>query len=171
VRCNFRLTRLRLEASRSLVRILPNPVLEHPDQGDTLTCQRRASKVARCLGDVGVAVVVTTMFGAGVLLALSPQSPPGIETLLFGDILGPTDADLVSAAILAVLVVRQRDQGAMAILLLLLLVAPPGWAMANAWPATFIAVELAWLAWLLLRGREIHRKFPSLPTNKAQGVW
>jgi hypothetical protein len=53
VRCNFRLTRLRLEASRSLVRILPNPVLEHPDQGDTLTCQRRASKVARCLGDVG----------------------------------------------------------------------------------------------------------------------
>jgi ABC-type Mn2+/Zn2+ transport system permease subunit len=54
--------------------------------------------------DVGVAVVVTTMFGAGVLLALSPQSPPGIETLLFGDILGPTDADLASAAILAVLV-------------------------------------------------------------------
>ena len=38
--------------------------------------------------DVAVAVVVTTMFGAGALLALSPASPPGIENLLFGDILG-----------------------------------------------------------------------------------
>lgn len=52
--------------------------------------------------DVGVAVVVTTMFGFGVLLALSPQSPPGIETLLFGDILGPSDGDLISAAALVV---------------------------------------------------------------------
>ena len=50
--------------------------------------------------DVGIAVVVTTMFGLGVLLALSPESPPGIETLLFGDILGPSDADLISAAVL-----------------------------------------------------------------------
>jgi ABC-type Mn2+/Zn2+ transport system permease subunit len=48
--------------------------------------------------DVGVAVIVTTMFGLGVLLALSPSSPPGIETLLFGDILGPSDGDLISAA-------------------------------------------------------------------------
>jgi ABC-type Mn2+/Zn2+ transport system permease subunit len=54
--------------------------------------------------DVGVAIVVTTMFGLGVLLALSPDSPPGIESLLFGDILGPTDADLVSAAALVVVV-------------------------------------------------------------------
>ena len=51
--------------------------------------------------DVGVAVVVTTMFGLGVLLALSPDSPPGVETLLFGDILGPTDADLAAAGALA----------------------------------------------------------------------
>ena len=43
-------------------------------------------------------VVVTTMFGLGVLLALSPDSPPGIEALLFGDILGPSDADLAAAA-------------------------------------------------------------------------
>jgi len=54
--------------------------------------------------DVGVAVVVTTMFGLGVLLALSPDSPPGIESLLFGDILGPGDADLIAAAVLAALV-------------------------------------------------------------------
>jgi ABC-type Mn2+/Zn2+ transport system permease subunit len=63
--------------------------------------------VARLPGvsrDVGVAVVVTTMFGLGVLLALSPSSPPGIETLLFGDILGPSDTDLASALALVVLV-------------------------------------------------------------------
>jgi ABC-type Mn2+/Zn2+ transport system permease subunit len=54
--------------------------------------------------DVAVAVVVTTMFGLGALLALSPDSPPGIESLLFGDILGPTDGDLAGAAVLAVLV-------------------------------------------------------------------
>jgi ABC-type Mn2+/Zn2+ transport system permease subunit len=51
--------------------------------------------------DIAVAVVVTTMFGLGVLLALSPQSPPGVEALLFGDILGPSDTDLASAAVLA----------------------------------------------------------------------
>jgi len=54
--------------------------------------------------DVGVAVVVTTMFGLGVLLALSPDSPPGVESLLFGDILGPSDSDLAAAAVLALAV-------------------------------------------------------------------
>jgi ABC-type Mn2+/Zn2+ transport system permease subunit len=63
-----------------------------------------AGRVPGVSRDVAVAVVVTTMFGLGVLLALSPDSPPGIESLLFGDILGPSDADLLSAAVLAVLV-------------------------------------------------------------------
>jgi ABC-type Mn2+/Zn2+ transport system permease subunit len=44
------------------------------------------------------------MFGLGVLLALSPDSPPGIEALLFGDILGPSDTDLLAAAALALAV-------------------------------------------------------------------
>lgn len=52
----------------------------------------------------GIAVVVTTMFGLGVLLALSPKAPPGIQSLLFGDILGPSDADLAAAAALVALV-------------------------------------------------------------------
>jgi ABC-type Mn2+/Zn2+ transport system permease subunit len=63
--------------------------------------------VARIAGidrEAAVAVVVTTMFGLGVLLALSPQSPPGVESLLFGDVFGVTDADLAAAAGLAVLV-------------------------------------------------------------------
>ena len=63
-----------------------------------------ASRLPSVSRDVGVAVVVTTMFGLGALLALSPSSPPGIETLLFGDILGPTDADLAAAAALVAVV-------------------------------------------------------------------
>jgi ABC-type Mn2+/Zn2+ transport system permease subunit len=63
--------------------------------------------VARLPGmtrDAAIAVVVTTMFGLGALLALAPASPQGIETLLFGDILGPTDLDLFAAALLAAIV-------------------------------------------------------------------
>jgi ABC-type Mn2+/Zn2+ transport system permease subunit len=47
--------------------------------------------------DVGVAVVVTTLFGLGVLLALSDESPPGLGGLLFGDVLGVSDSDLAFA--------------------------------------------------------------------------
>jgi ABC-type Mn2+/Zn2+ transport system permease subunit len=63
--------------------------------------------VARVPGvdrEVAVGVVVTTMFGLGVLLALSPDSPPGIQEILFGDILGPSDGDLIAAAALAAIV-------------------------------------------------------------------
>jgi ABC-type Mn2+/Zn2+ transport system permease subunit len=51
--------------------------------------------------DTAVAVVVTAFFGLGALLALSPSSPPGIQTLLFGDILAPSNSDLLISAILA----------------------------------------------------------------------
>lgn len=63
--------------------------------------------VARVPGlsrEVAVGVVVTTMFGLGVLLALSPESPPGVQELLFGDILGPSNGDLIAAAALALVV-------------------------------------------------------------------
>jgi ABC-type Mn2+/Zn2+ transport system permease subunit len=59
-----------------------------------------AARVAGVSRDAAVAVVVTTMFGLGALLALAPASPPGIESLLFGDVFGVTDGDLVTAAIL-----------------------------------------------------------------------
>jgi ABC-type Mn2+/Zn2+ transport system permease subunit len=55
--------------------------------------------------DTAIAVVVTVLFGLGVLLALTPESPPGIQGLLFGDVLGVTDGDLALAAGLDVLVV------------------------------------------------------------------
>jgi ABC-type Mn2+/Zn2+ transport system permease subunit len=51
--------------------------------------------------DAAVAVVVTAFFGLGALLALSPSSPPGIQTLLFGDILAPSNLDLLISTIFA----------------------------------------------------------------------
>jgi ABC-type Mn2+/Zn2+ transport system permease subunit len=62
------------------------------------------SRVPGISREAAVGVVVTTMFGLGVLLALSPESPPGIQEVLFGDILGPSDADLASAGVLAAVV-------------------------------------------------------------------
>jgi ABC-type Mn2+/Zn2+ transport system permease subunit len=50
--------------------------------------------------DAGVAVVITSLFGLGVVLALSPSSPPGLGGLLFGDLLGVTGSDLVISALL-----------------------------------------------------------------------
>jgi ABC-type Mn2+/Zn2+ transport system permease subunit len=63
-----------------------------------------ASQVPAIGRDTAVAVVVTTLFGAGVLLALSPSSPPGLQSLLFGDVLGVSDTDLALAAGLVALV-------------------------------------------------------------------
>jgi ABC-type Mn2+/Zn2+ transport system permease subunit len=70
-----------------------------------------ASQVPAIGRDTSVAVVITTLFGAGVLLALSPSSPPGLQGLLFGDVLGVSDTDLALAGGLAALVV-----GALAVL-------------------------------------------------------
>jgi len=59
--------------------------------------------------DTAVAVVITTLFGLGVLLALSPASPAGLQGLLFGDVLGVTDTDLALAAgLVAVVAVALR---------------------------------------------------------------
>ncbi|MGI8624516.1 MAG: metal ABC transporter permease [Solirubrobacteraceae bacterium] len=50
--------------------------------------------------DTAVAVVVTPLLGLGGLLALSPQTPAGLGELLFGDVLGVTDGDLLAATVL-----------------------------------------------------------------------
>jgi ABC-type Mn2+/Zn2+ transport system permease subunit len=52
-------------------------------------------------GDVGVAVVVSGLFGLGGMLALSPDTPPRLGELLFGDLLGVTTGNLIAAAALA----------------------------------------------------------------------
>jgi ABC-type Mn2+/Zn2+ transport system permease subunit len=63
-----------------------------------------AAQVPAIGRDTAVAVVVTTLFGAGALLALSPSSPPGLQGLLFGDVLGVSNTDLALAAALAAVV-------------------------------------------------------------------
>lgn len=64
-----------------------------------------AARVAGVGREAAVAVVVTTMFGLGVLLALSPRSPPGVEQLLFGDVFGVASADVRAAAALVAIVI------------------------------------------------------------------
>lgn len=54
--------------------------------------------------DIATAVVITALFGLGSLLALSAEAPPRLESILFGDILGTSDGDLVAAGFLAVAV-------------------------------------------------------------------
>jgi ABC-type Mn2+/Zn2+ transport system permease subunit len=54
--------------------------------------------------DTAVAFVVTAFFGLGVLLALSPSSPAGVQTLLFGDILAVSSTDLLVAGLLTLAV-------------------------------------------------------------------
>ena len=56
----------------------------------------------RTLGaDNAVAVVITTMLGVGTLLALSADSPPGLQNLLFGDVLATSPGSLALAGGLA----------------------------------------------------------------------
>jgi ABC-type Mn2+/Zn2+ transport system permease subunit len=55
--------------------------------------------------DSAVAVAITSLVGLGALLALAPSSPPGLGTILFGDVLAVTNGDLLAGAALAVGVV------------------------------------------------------------------
>jgi ABC-type Mn2+/Zn2+ transport system permease subunit len=63
-----------------------------------------ASRTPRIGGDSAIAVVITALFGLGALLALSRATPAGVQSLLFGDILGLTAADLIAAAVLTLVV-------------------------------------------------------------------
>jgi ABC-type Mn2+/Zn2+ transport system permease subunit len=60
-----------------------------------------AARDERIGADVGVAVAVSALLGVGALLALSPEAPPRLEELLFGDLLGISTADLLAAGGLA----------------------------------------------------------------------
>lgn len=64
-----------------------------------------AARVRWLERDTSVAVAVTTLFGLGALLALSARTPPGLQELLFGDVLGVSGGDVRLAAVLAVAVV------------------------------------------------------------------
>ena len=68
-------------------------------------CIAVAARVPAIGRDTSVAVVVTTLLGLGVLLALSPDTPAGLQGLLFGDVLGVTDGDLLVSGVVLVAVV------------------------------------------------------------------
>jgi ABC-type Mn2+/Zn2+ transport system permease subunit len=51
--------------------------------------------------DTSVGVVVTSLFGLGALLALAPATPPGVQELLFGDVLAVSRGDLLVTALIA----------------------------------------------------------------------
>lgn len=57
-----------------------------------------ASRLPFSDSDTATAVVVTTLFGAGILMALSPAAPAGIGELLFGNLLGTDWGDIAVAA-------------------------------------------------------------------------
>jgi ABC-type Mn2+/Zn2+ transport system permease subunit len=61
--------------------------------------------------EVGVAVVVSALFGLGAILALSPRVPPRLEELLFGDPLAVTGTDLLVGGGLATAVLLALAAG------------------------------------------------------------
>lgn len=60
-----------------------------------------AGRVRNLGGDAAVAVVVTGLIGLGALLALSPDVPPRLAALLFGDPLAVSAGDLALSGALA----------------------------------------------------------------------
>ena len=60
-----------------------------------------AGRERRVGSDTAIAVVVTTLFGAGVLLALQPEVPARLGEILFGNPLSVTTEDLVATGALA----------------------------------------------------------------------
>lgn len=67
-----------------------------------VACIALASRARLVGGDVAVAVTVTTLFGAGSLLALSPGTPLRLGELLFGNPLSVSGGDLAASAGLVV---------------------------------------------------------------------
>ena len=68
-------------------------------------CIAGAARQRMVTADVAVAVTITALFGAGTLLALSPDAPLRLGELLFGDPLSVTREDLLASGLLAVVLI------------------------------------------------------------------
>ncbi len=66
-------------------------------------CIAAATRQRAVSADVAVAVTITSLFGLGTLLALSPEAPLRLGEILFGDPLSVTGEDLAASAALALL--------------------------------------------------------------------
>ena len=62
------------------------------------TLMALVGRVPRLDSDVGVAVVITGLFGLGVLLGLAPEVPAGLNGLLFGDLLAVGWGEIATTA-------------------------------------------------------------------------
>jgi ABC-type Mn2+/Zn2+ transport system permease subunit len=74
-------------------------------------CVAAASRQHAVEPDVAVAVTVTGLFGAGTLLALSPEVPVRLGEILFGDPLGISTGDLIASALLAIVALAALARG------------------------------------------------------------
>ncbi|MDQ2676747.1 MAG: metal ABC transporter permease [Actinomycetota bacterium] len=63
-----------------------------------------AGREQRVGPDTAIAVVVTTLFGAGVVLALQPEVPARLGEILFGDPLSVSGSDLAATAALGAVI-------------------------------------------------------------------
>ena len=68
-------------------------------------CIAACTRQRMVTADVAIAVTITALFGAGTLLALSPNAPLRLSELLFGDPLSVTASDLFASGALAVVLV------------------------------------------------------------------
>jgi ABC-type Mn2+/Zn2+ transport system permease subunit len=73
-----------------------------------ITFAARQSSVS---ADTAIAVVVTTLFGLGTLLALSPDVPVRLGDLLFGNPLSVSEGDIAASAALAVVLIGAMAAG------------------------------------------------------------
>jgi ABC-type Mn2+/Zn2+ transport system permease subunit len=64
-----------------------------------------AARVPGIGRDTAVAIAVTTLFGAGGLLALGAETPPNLQAVLFGDVLAVAEGELAVAGALVLIVV------------------------------------------------------------------
>lgn len=69
------------------------------------------SRQSAISSDVAIAVTVTSLFGLGSLLALSPDAPTRIGDLLFGDPLSVSGADLAASGALALALIGAMAAG------------------------------------------------------------
>lgn len=82
--------------------------------GIAVTLIGTVRETTRLKGDTSIGVVFTALFALGLVLVSRAPTQVDLDQILFGNVLGVTDADIlqvvvISAVVLAVVTVKQRD--------------------------------------------------------------